>query len=77
MRSATDAISTVELPGCTPGRCWTGDGYRMLYLPRLRVFDAYKNATRLLGIEQFPTIPVLADVCRDSWLVEIEAMAVV
>lgn len=41
------------------------------------VLKAYRNVQRLLGVHRFPAIPVLADVCRPEWLVEIEAMAII
>jgi len=37
----------------------------------------YERVTTLLGIPELPLVPVLADVCRDELLVEIEAVALV
>ncbi len=39
------------------------------------IYQAFKEVTELLGVPDFPVIPVLADVCRSELLVEIEAMA--
>jgi enamine deaminase RidA (YjgF/YER057c/UK114 family) len=37
----------------------------------------YEQVTTLLGVPKLPLVPVLADVCRDELLVEIEAVALV
>ena len=41
------------------------------------VYEAYNKAIRLLGIPEFPTVRVLADVCRHDLLIEIEAVALI
>jgi hypothetical protein len=41
------------------------------------VFEAYQSATRRLRMPKLPGVPVIADVCRDNLLVEIEAVAMI
>ncbi|MHC4779353.1 MAG: RidA family protein [Planctomycetota bacterium] len=41
------------------------------------VLDMYPRVARDGGMEGFPAVPVVADVCRDDLLVEIEALATV
>ncbi|MGC4116929.1 MAG: RidA family protein [Myxococcales bacterium] len=43
----------------------------------LAVFDAYQSATRRLRVPKIPGVPLIADVCRDNLLVEIEAVAMI
>ena len=40
-------------------------------------WEAWKRVTRLLQIPDFPMVCVLADVCRDDLLVEMESVAVI
>ena len=40
-------------------------------------WEAWKRVTRLLQIPDFPMICVLADVCRDDLLVEMESVSVI
>jgi len=46
-----------------------------LFCKNREAHEAYRNVVRLLRIPEFPTLPVLADVCRPDLLVEIEAVA--
>lgn len=39
--------------------------------------EAWQRVTRLLGVPDFPCVPVLADVCRHDLLLELEAIALV
>jgi enamine deaminase RidA (YjgF/YER057c/UK114 family) len=48
-----------------------------LYCKDARAFEAWERVTKLLGVPAFPRISVLADVCRDDLLVEMEAVALV
>ncbi|MHC4597895.1 MAG: RidA family protein [Planctomycetota bacterium] len=41
------------------------------------ILHAYPRVVREGGLPDFPAVPVVADVCRDELLVEIEALAVV
>lgn len=47
-----------------------------LFCKNLEAYDAWMRVTRLLGVPDFPTVRVLADVCRPDLLVEMEAVAV-
>lgn len=47
-----------------------------LFLKDPTIFKTFKDITRLLGVSDFPVVPVVADVCRPELLVEIEAVAV-
>jgi enamine deaminase RidA (YjgF/YER057c/UK114 family) len=40
-------------------------------------YEAYKRVLHLLGIPQFPSICVLAEICRPDLEIEIEAVAIV
>jgi enamine deaminase RidA (YjgF/YER057c/UK114 family) len=46
-----------------------------LFCKDRQTLEIYRRLHRQLGIPRFPTIPVLADVCRPELMVEIEAMA--
>ncbi len=46
-----------------------------LYCTSREVFDAYQQVIRLLDVPRFPTLSVIADVCRSDLLVELEAVA--
>jgi len=48
-----------------------------LFCKHPKILNAYRNVQRLLGLHEFPAIPMLADVCRPDWLVEIEAIALI
>jgi enamine deaminase RidA (YjgF/YER057c/UK114 family) len=48
-----------------------------LFCKTPEVYEAYESVNELLGLREFPTVPVLADVCRPEWLVEIEAVAII
>lgn len=48
-----------------------------LFCKDRRAFDAYREATRLLGVPAFPAVAVQADICRRDLLVEVEAVAVI
>ncbi len=47
------------------------------YVKNAAALAAYRDVVRLLHVPRFPTVTVVADVCRDEWLVEIEAVAIV
>lgn len=47
-----------------------------LYCKNPKVYDAYLSVTGSLGVPKLPLVPVLADICREELLVEIEAVAV-
>ena len=40
----------------------------------VEAYDTYRRVLRQLSIPTFPCVPVLADVCRDDLLIEIEAV---
>jgi len=42
-----------------------------------KMLATYRDVARLLGLEDLPLIPVMADVCRSELLIEIEAVALV
>lgn len=46
-----------------------------LFCKEPAVFASFRHVTALLGIPTFPTISVVADVCRSDLLVEVEAVA--
>lgn len=46
-----------------------------LFCKEPAVYDAFVRVTRQLGLPVLPVVPVLADVCRDDLLVELEAVA--
>ncbi len=48
-----------------------------LYCANREVFETYRRMARLLRLPAFPTIAVLADVCRPELLIEMEATAAV
>jgi enamine deaminase RidA (YjgF/YER057c/UK114 family) len=48
-----------------------------LFCKTRTAWEAWERATRLLGIPNLPKVCVLADVCRDNLLVEMEAVAVI
>ncbi len=48
-----------------------------LFCKNREAWDAWERATHLLGIPALPKVCVLADVCRDNLLVEMEAVAVI
>lgn len=48
-----------------------------LFCKTREAWDAWQRVTRLLQIPSFPKICVIADVCRDDLLVEMEAVAVI
>ena len=48
-----------------------------LFCKDVETYEAYRNVTRLLGLPEFPTVPVVADVCRRDLLLEIEAVAII
>lgn len=48
-----------------------------LFCKNQAAYEAWKRVTRLLQIPDFPKICVLADVCRDDLLVEMESVAVI
>ena len=43
----------------------------------LAVYEAYQGARRRLRLPELPGVPLIADVCRDNLLVEIEAVAMI
>jgi enamine deaminase RidA (YjgF/YER057c/UK114 family) len=47
-----------------------------IYCKDKATYAAYLEAVRFLELEELPLIPVLADICRDDLLVEIEVVAV-
>ncbi|MEE9601814.1 MAG: RidA family protein, partial [Thermoguttaceae bacterium] len=49
----------------------------VVFCKNQEVFDAYQRVACLLGIPHFPTVYVLADVCRSELLVEIEPVAII
>jgi enamine deaminase RidA (YjgF/YER057c/UK114 family) len=48
-----------------------------LFCKTRAAWESWERATRLLGIPHLPKVCVLADVCRDNLLVEMEAVAVI
>ena len=48
-----------------------------LFCKNQEAWQAWQRVTRLLQVPDFPKIRVLADVCRDDLLVEMEAVAVI
>lgn len=46
-----------------------------LFCKNAETYAAYRQAKTLLGIPSFPTVCVIADVCRPELLVELEAVA--
>lgn len=48
-----------------------------LFCKNRETFDAWQQVSRLLRVPEFPTICVLADICRPELLVELEAVAVI
>ncbi len=48
-----------------------------LFCKNREAWEAWERVTRLLGVPALPKICVLADVCRDDLLVEMEAVAVI
>ncbi len=48
-----------------------------LFCKTKEAWEAWDRATRLLGIPSFPRICMIADVCRDDLLVEMEAVALI
>lgn len=46
-----------------------------LFYKDAAALSAYRQVTSLLGIAELPLVPVMADVCRSSFLIEIEAIA--
>jgi len=52
-------------------------GFGTIFYRDIATLRAYQQVTRLLGVPDLPLVPVLADVCRDDLLVEIEAVALI
>ena len=48
-----------------------------LFCKNQEAWEAWQRVTRLLQVPDFPKICVLADVCRDDLLVEMESVAVI
>ena len=48
-----------------------------LFCKDYAAWEAWKRVTRLLQVPDFPMVCVLADVCRDNLLVEMESVAVI
>jgi len=48
-----------------------------LFCKNREAWEAWKRATKLLGIPEIPKLCVIADVCRHDLLVEMEAVAVI
>jgi len=48
-----------------------------LFCKNRECYEAWERATQLLGIPAIPKVCVIADVCRDDLLVEMEAVAVI
>lgn len=46
-----------------------------LFCANAEVYGGYRRMLKLLGLPEFPVIPMLADVCRPELLLEIEAVA--
>ncbi|HEY8993711.1 MAG TPA: hypothetical protein VIM71_03420 [Lacunisphaera sp.] len=40
-------------------------------------WEAWNRVTRLLQVPDFPKVCLLADICRDNLLVELESVAVI
>jgi enamine deaminase RidA (YjgF/YER057c/UK114 family) len=48
-----------------------------LFCKNVEAYHAWERATKLLGVPALPKVCIIADVCRDDLLVEMEAVAVV
>lgn len=48
-----------------------------LFCKNAEAYHAWERATKLLGVPALPKVCVIADVCRDNLLVEMEAVAVI
>ncbi len=48
-----------------------------LFCKTKEAWQAWERATKLLGVPSLPKVCVMADVCRDNLLVEMEAVAVI
>lgn len=48
-----------------------------LFCKTPEIYQAYLTVTALRSDIPFPIVPVIADVCRDEWLIEMEAIAVI
>jgi enamine deaminase RidA (YjgF/YER057c/UK114 family) len=48
-----------------------------LFCKEASSYQKFKEITHLLGVAEFPVVPVVADVCRSDLLVEIEAVAAI
>ena len=48
-----------------------------LFCKNREAWEAWERATHLLGIPAIPKVCIIADVCRDNLLVEMEAVAVI
>lgn len=46
-----------------------------VFCKTVQAWEAFEEVMNLLGIDRFPHISVIGDVCRDDLLIEIEAMA--